>query len=107
MPAALQIGARTSNGSYTMTVQSVNVDELYAWGGNFGRGGRIRTGGPLRPRNAYMICASTRGVALFSFLSLFVVVRARFRPAVLDCVASRCKAACCCASKRFIASCCV
>ena len=33
MPAALQIGARTSNSSYTMTVQSVNVDELYAWVG--------------------------------------------------------------------------
>ncbi len=31
VPAALNIGARTSNSSYTLTVQSANTDELYAW----------------------------------------------------------------------------
>ena len=31
VPAALQIGARASNSSYTLTMQSANTDELYAW----------------------------------------------------------------------------
>jgi hydrophobic/amphiphilic exporter-1 (mainly G- bacteria), HAE1 family len=31
LPPALQIGGRMSNSSYTLTVQSANTDELYAW----------------------------------------------------------------------------
>jgi HAE1 family hydrophobic/amphiphilic exporter-1 len=31
VPAALQIGARTSTSSYTMTVQSATTEELYRW----------------------------------------------------------------------------
>ena len=31
VPAALQIGARASNSSYTLTIQSANTDELYRW----------------------------------------------------------------------------
>jgi len=31
VPAALNIGARTGNSTYTLTVQSVNTDELYSW----------------------------------------------------------------------------
>jgi HAE1 family hydrophobic/amphiphilic exporter-1 len=31
VPAALNVGARTGSSSYTLTVQSANTDELYAW----------------------------------------------------------------------------
>jgi len=35
VPAAIQIGARASNSSYTMSVQSANVGELYSWAPKF------------------------------------------------------------------------